>query len=126
MTNITYDEWLETYKPITDKHGNIRTFETFGEDLEIVKVVDNQFLWTWVDGGDYSGYSTGFSFVNRMCYFVCTVPWTDDNLYVDIYEPDACEESGHEFEVVKRYDGNSYECCKHCGEDKAFLEMYDE
>jgi len=124
--DMTYEEWVDTYKPISDEHGHPKMFETYGTDLEIVSVVDNSFLWTFVDGGDYSGYSAGFHFVNRLGYYICQVAWKDEDLYIDLYEPDECEKSGHEYETVERYDGKEYECCKHCGEDKSFLEEFDE
>lgn len=123
---ITYEQWVDTYKPISDKHGQPRMFETYGEDLDIVRVVDNSFLWTFVDGGDYSGLSAGFHFVNRLGYYICQVAYQDEDLYIDLYEPDECEKSGHEFETIERYDGKEYECCKHCGEDKEYLESYDD
>ncbi len=126
MSEITYDEWQETYKPIEDKWGNPRMFETYGEELDIVANTNSNKVWTFVDGGDYSGYSADVHFVNRLGYYICQVPFVDDNLYVDIYEPDECEKSGHEYDTVERYDGKHYECCKHCGEDKEYLESYDD
>lgn len=129
MSELTYEEWLDTYKPILNTHENVswvKSFETFGEDLDKVLEVDPSYVWTWVDGGDYSGYSAGVHYVNRLAYFICEVPWTDDNLYVDIYEPDECEKSSHSYVMVERYDGNHYECCEYCGEDKAYLESIDE
>ena len=122
--DITYEQWVDTYKPISDEHGQPRMFETYGQDLDIIRVVDNSFLWTFVDGGDYSGLSAGFSFVNRLGYYICQVAWEDENLYIDLYEPDECEKSGHEYEIIERYDGNHYNCCKHCGEDRENIEQY--
>lgn len=125
---LTFDEWVETYKPIQNKHGELRMFETYGEDYEIVKAVDNNQLWTWTDGGDYSVISNGFSFINRMCYYITAVPWEgkENSIEIDLYEPDACEQAGHEYETVERYDGKEYDCCKHCGEDKEYLESFDD
>jgi hypothetical protein len=126
MSELTFEEWLDTYKPILNKHGDLRAFETYGEDLDIVTNTNSDKVWTWVDGGDYSGYSAGMHFVNRMCYFICEVPFVDDNLYVDIYEPDECEKSGHSYQKVERYDGKEYDVCEFCGEDKEYLEAYDD
>ena len=123
---LTFDEWVETYKPISLHDGSLRIFETYGEDYEIVKTVDNNHLWTWSDGGDYSVITNGYSFVNRLHYYISTVPWKDEHIQIDMYEPDECEQSGHEYETVERYDGKEYECCKHCGEDKEYLESFDD
>jgi hypothetical protein len=133
MSELTYEEWYETYRPlettIVTEHGTtsyIKSFETYGEDLDKVLEVDPSYVWTWVDGGDYSGYSAGVHFVNRLAYFICTVPFVDDNLYVDIYEPDECEKSGHVYHKIERYDGKEYDVCDYCGEDKEDLEAYDD
>jgi hypothetical protein len=125
---LTFDQWVDTYKPIETKHGDLRMFETYGEDLEIVKAVDNNQLWTWTDGGDYSVITNGFSFVNRLNYYISTVPWKGDagDIVIDMYEPDECEKDGHQYETVERYDGKEYECCKHCGEDQSYLEQFDD
>ena len=124
MTTITYDEWVDTYKPITDEHGQPRGFETYGEDYDIVKAVDNNQLWTWVDGGDYSVIHNGYSFVNRLHYYISTVPWKEEHIEIDMYEPDECETEGHSYKMYKRSDDNEYECCENCGLDRIDIEQY--
>jgi hypothetical protein len=123
---LTYEQWVDTYKPILNEHGDPRTFETYGSDLDLVNEVLPTKVWTWVDGGDYSGISAGWHFVNRMAYYICQVPFEDDSLYVDVYEPDECEKSGHSYQKVERYDGKEYDVCEYCGEDKEYLESYDD
>jgi hypothetical protein len=129
---IKYDEWFDKYKPIKNQfnsHAGFEgtMFETFGEELEFLNHVDPDTIWTWTDGGDYSVISNGFHFVNRMGYFITEESYDpDEDIEIDIYEPDECEKSGHEFETVERYDGKEYECCKHCGEDKEFLDEFDD
>lgn len=124
--NITYDEWFDTYKPITDEQGQALQFETYGSQLDIVENTPHNKVWTWVDGGDYSGICAGFAYVNRLVYYISKVPWESEDLYVDLYEPDECEKSGHSYQKVERYDGKEYDVCEHCGEDKEYLEQYDD
>lgn len=94
MTKITNHQWVTEYKPKT-RDGvpdEIRMFETYGTDLEIVKKTDNNHVWTLVDT-DYGFPVTcaGFHFVNRIGYYVTEKPWTDEDLFVD--DGDEEEES---------------------------------
>lgn len=118
MTDITYEEWEAKYKPLP-------MLETYGADFDVVCETDPKYVWTWVDGGDYSGYTAGVHIVNRMGYFVCQEPWEDEDLYVDIYEPYECEAVGHEFEQHERYDGKLINICKYCEMDEVDLEDND-
>jgi len=55
--------------------------ETFGDDLELVKSLPVESVWTVVDGGDTvdQWILTGIHTVNRICYLVTEVPhyWKD-------------------------------------------------
>lgn len=125
---LDFDTWEEKYKPVTNERGEIRQYETYGDDLDIVTNTDYHYVWTWADGGDYSVIYSGTGFVNRLVYYITEVPWKEGEfIEIDMYEPDECETTGvHEYETVTRYDGNTYECCKHCGEDKEYLESIDD
>ena len=120
MTNLTYDEWESKYKPIAGIGGDIVYLETYGEDLKLVEETDSHYVWTWVDGGDYSGYVNGIAYVNRMNYIICEVPWTDEEhdqgLYVDMYEAYPCEESDEHLWIPTPY--YSGQLCEWCGIDK--------
>jgi hypothetical protein len=37
MISITYEEFIEKFKPIDDDNENICYFETYGKDFKIVK-----------------------------------------------------------------------------------------
>lgn len=125
FVQMDYEDWIDKYKPITDKFGSVRSFETFGEDFEAVKKAGPTYVWTWLDGGDYSIICNGIGWVNRLVYYICEVPWAEgEEIQIDVYQPDDCEESGHEFETVERYDGKEYDCCKYCGEDREAIEQY--
>jgi hypothetical protein len=85
---MSWKEWEDTFKPISnplnpdpDFWGSM--FETFGEELEQVKLYPPNRIWTLVDNNPNSRYLdvvSGFHLFNRMGYFVTEVPWTEDIL----------------------------------------------
>jgi hypothetical protein len=53
-------------------------FETYGFELDHIKVTDPSLVWTLVDGDDSKTYViAGAHVVNRIGYFISTNPWTD-------------------------------------------------
>lgn len=102
---ITYDFWRAKYKPIKNKFSNDPDeiqFETYGEEWEFVKEQDPRYVWTWIDGDFTSLIVAGVGFVNRLVYYVCEVPWTDENEVVLVsvevectcYSEERAEEGG--------------------------------
>ncbi len=90
---MTEDEWLETYKPKTNHldsnaSWNGTMFETYGEENEFVKSTPDNFVWTLLDVDGESIITNGQSWVNRMGYFVCEVPWNDDEFHEILIEDD--------------------------------------
>ncbi len=98
---LTVDEWIEKFKPRvnrlnpdaswgTDEDNSGTLFETYGE--EHTYVCDHnlkQQVWTWCDGDEGTVITNGYSFVNRIGYFVCEVPYEDNVFYyieVDKYD----------------------------------------
>lgn len=78
---MTYDEWEETYLPVTNytEHSyNSRMFETFGDDLAFIGSCDKLHVWTLVstDTGK-DAIIEGMRFVNRLGYFVTVRPWSE-------------------------------------------------
>lgn len=72
-------------------------FETYGDELEYVQATDNHYIWTYGDGDDGGGYIwNGYHYINRIGYFISTVPWEDDVTYqVQVDEPATeCPECG--------------------------------
>jgi hypothetical protein len=113
---MTIDQWEATYKPVLGIHG-YNVLETYGADWELVQETDRKYVWTWVDGGDYSGYVNGVAFVNRIGYIICENPWDEnDDIYVDIYEPYPCEESDEHNWIPDSYYSGAL--CEWCGIDK--------
>ena len=81
---ISFDAWVEKYKPIKntiteypDTSAEYGMFETYGAEVEFVKAQDPRNIWTYLDGDLSTLIVQGFSYVNRVGYYVCEVPWTD-------------------------------------------------
>lgn len=120
--DITDDQWEDTYKPHTNKFGEICMYETYGEDFEAVKNAAPGTVWTYVDGGDYAGVVSGMAFVNRIGYYICETPYSEEetgNIYADfgvVESDDCCTECGEEFSHVNACDEDEsicVECCEH-------------
>lgn len=119
IVDLTYEEWIEQYKPHLDSDGNPLAYETYGDDYDYIADIDNEYVWTWTDGGDYSVITNGFSYVNRLNYYVCNVP-CDTNILVqiDLYEPSLCDIDNHIWVDHERYDGTPVIICSECEIDK--------
>jgi hypothetical protein len=76
----TYDAWAETFKPIknTITNGSDIHFETYGEEVEFVQKADNKYIWTEIDGDEGTYIVAGYSFVNRIHYYITENPWEDE------------------------------------------------
>lgn len=61
--------------------------ETFGPDLELVRSLDQNHVWTVVESGcnDDLWITSGFHYVNRICYLVTKM--AHDGLMVDFRVP---------------------------------------
>ena len=81
---MDYDDFVETYKPITnhiDTNASFdgMMFETYGEEVEFVKAQDENRIWMYGDGDDGGSYLwSGWGFVNRIGYFITEVPFPDN------------------------------------------------
>jgi len=84
---MNFEQWQEKYKPINnhldanasfqDETGQGIMFETHGQEYEFVKAQDPRCVWTY--GDEDGGYIVaGRRFVNRLGYFVCSVPHEGD------------------------------------------------
>lgn len=104
LIELTFDEWLDTYKPITNhidtnasfqnEEGEGIMFETYGEEVDFVKQQDPNRIWMYGSGDDGGTYIwSGWGFVNRLGYFITDVPCPPDtNIQIMVAEPDlTCE-----------------------------------
>jgi hypothetical protein len=100
LIELTFDEWLDTYKPITNhidtnasfqnEEGEGIMFETYGEEVDFVKQQDPNRIWMYGSGDDGGTYIwSGWGCVNRLGYFITEVPFSDSEIVqVLVAEPD--------------------------------------
>lgn len=102
-----WDKWAEKYKPIPNKFSkhNELMYETFGEELEFIKTVNNAHVWTWVQGDMSDLIVAGISFVNRLGYYVTEVPWTDIDEYVLLSVELECDCYSEDDDVMESRSG---------------------
>ena len=122
---LDFDEWFDTYKPIpnnidTNASFDGHMFETYGAEVEFVKKADPAHIWTYGDGDDGGSYVwNGWSFVNRIGYFITEVPCPADTtiqIKVSFYWY-YCEGCGAEIEDEGQEINDKfyeYECCPEC------------
>ena len=75
-----WSEWADKFKPIKNKfskHDELM-FETYGEEYEYIQSLDPRYVWTHVSADMADLLVAGVAYVNRLCYYVCEVPWEDD------------------------------------------------
>lgn len=102
MTTITYEEWVDKFKPkqnhlVRDASFEGMMFETWGAELDFVLQCANNkggklLVWTYIDGDGGTYIVDGYRLVNRIGYFVCDVPFGDDDAYeIQVSEDDETE-----------------------------------
>jgi hypothetical protein len=104
-------------------------FETYGNEVAFVKEQDGSYIWTYGDGDDGGSYVwNGWSFVNRIGYFITEVPCPADTtiqIKVSSYWY-YCEGCGAEIEDDgqlindKFYD---FACCPNCATAEQLKEV---
>lgn len=91
LTELELDEWIESYKPqvnhldedasFDDGDGGIM-YETYGPEHDYVCSMNlKRRVWTYIDGEDGTYIVNGYSFVNRIGYFVAEIPYSDDEFF---------------------------------------------
>jgi hypothetical protein len=88
---MTYDQWIETYKPVQNNivhHAGFdgTMFETYGDEVETVREAREQNLvWTLCDEDDEMYIVSGFWNINRLGYFITQVPYEGErgDIYVN-------------------------------------------
>jgi len=77
---MTFDDFFEKYKPVTNHLDNNASFEgvmfeTFGEELEFVmNAAKENRVATYCDGDVGTWIVDGYHLVNRIGYFVTSIP----------------------------------------------------
>jgi len=95
---MTFDEWVEKYKPIKNECGEIAMLETYGKEYEFVKAQNPLNVWTFCDGGEGGYILNGFNFVNRIGYYVTEIPFDNakDYIFVNVEDEESDEEDEEE------------------------------
>ena len=129
MTELEYEEWYEKYKPIETDHGDLMVYETYGKDLEFIEsIIEDNRVWTFVDGGDFSVITNGAMFVNRLCYYVTEVPWEGEagDIEVDMYEANECYITGEHLwmDYLREMDNKVIKVCEFCEISKDDYDLY--
>jgi hypothetical protein len=84
MLTLHEDAFYEFFRPYRHKDASHNIWgglglETFGDDLELVKQLPVELVWSVVDGDGDQWILPGIHTVNRVCYLVTEVPhdWKD-------------------------------------------------
>ena len=88
LIELTEEEWFDTFKPLPNlidpdasfsDGENGYMFETYGDELTFIQGANDNVIWTYGDGDDGGTYIwSGYSFVNRIGYFITERPWVND------------------------------------------------
>lgn len=102
LIELDEETWFDTFKPLPNLIDPTASFdgymfETYGSEIEFVKSQDPNTIWTYVDGDDGGLYIvSGWQAVNRIGYFVTTLPFNEEGIYqiqisCPVYECPTCE-----------------------------------
>jgi len=80
-----WDAWFDKFKPVRNTINKYSTdenpeymFETYGAEVEHVQAQDPKYVWTFIDGDMSTLLVAGYHFVNRLGYYIATVPWDSE------------------------------------------------
>lgn len=121
LIELTEEEWFDTFKPIPnhiDDNASFQTedgvgymFETYDDELKFVQSQEPNRIWTYCDGDNSGTYIfQGMRIVNRIGYFVTTVPFDGSKDYQiqindeDLYECENCGEVWEDEVAALHYD----------------------
>jgi hypothetical protein len=140
LIELTEEEWFDKFKPIPNHiddnasfndGDNGYMFETYGEELDFVKSQEPNRIWTYCDGDDRGTYIfEGMRIVNRIGYFVTTVPFDANKAYQiqisndDVYVCPNCDEEWEDEAAALHYDKfEDLEKCAGCATIEEIAEL---
>lgn len=99
---MTFEEWIEKYKPINNwlrKGEDTELFETYGVELGVVlgvNLMDTRKVWTLIEGDEGLWVTNGYHLVNRLNYLITDIPYEGEEEFMDVlymdYEDDDLDE----------------------------------
>ena len=115
---LTWTEWEEKFKPIKNhitKYPNADmeygSFETYGAEQEFVaSKIEDRLVWTMGDGDMCTYLSNGYHYINRISYYVCTVPYEEDVDYQIIVSTEQECECYDEEDFNNGGEGGNSDC----------------
>ena len=101
-------EWEAKFKP---KQNHISKFEskmyeTYGEEYDYIKSLDPKYVWTNVQGDMSDLLVAGVAWVNRLSYYVCEIPWEDEDDSVLLSVEEECECYSEDEEILQQRNDN--------------------
>ena len=81
------EEFFQKYKPMIDHTGQIRKFSCHGSDLNLVRQMDPDCVWTIVN--HYNGtwiLEPGYKRAGREYFVICENPFTQEEIESDEWE----------------------------------------
>jgi hypothetical protein len=89
-----WSAWEDKFKPIKNHFRNDpdeQMFETYGEEVDFVSNYDNKYVWTYLQGDMSDLIVAGYHYVNRLGYYISSVPWEDEDDYALLSVQEECE-----------------------------------
>jgi hypothetical protein len=103
-----WSAWEDKFKPIKNQFRNDpdeTMFETYGEEVDFVSNYDNKYVWTYLQGDMSDLICAGYHYVNRLGYYISSVPWENEDDYALLSVQEECECYSDSDEVVDSRDG---------------------
>jgi len=94
--------WETKFKPIKNHFSSDpdqTMFETYGEEVDFVANYDPKYIWTNLQGDMSDLLCAGYHYVNRIGYYISSVPWEHEDDYALLSVEVECEcynEDGYE------------------------------
>lgn len=111
FVELTWSEFVEQFKPIKNhfrENDESYLFETYGEEVEFVKSVEPNRIWTFADGDMCSYVSSGWHYVNRLGYHITEIPFDENKDYQIIISTEEECECYNEDEDIMEQRGGEY------------------
>jgi hypothetical protein len=97
-------EWEAKFKPKQNHLSRFecKMYETYGEEYDYIKSLDPKYVWTNVQGDMSDLLVAGVAWVNRLSYYVCEIPWEDEDDSVLLSVEEECECYSEDEDVLQQ------------------------